>query len=267
MCSSELFRANKQSIFVFFIFCGLFSTVFTVELSSSSSINKNLNGSDSVSKLSEIVMNNFVATTPKIDVSHTKAPSRYEQGLEDYEEAVARVEHMKEEQRSSSNMDQIASIFNTLNTAWRKTSDNFKEPRKVDVVEQEKMSQTDETSLSTEVKDQSEGRYIKGDPLKGYYDFLITEGSYKFWAAFQLFTAGLMIYSTFAAIYYSKVNPIVSDYDYVTYLGGSRSLADDPEPSENRSNLASLLNSHWLQTAAHGFEFVLDAIDRLPQSS
>lgn len=32
----------------------------------------------------------------------------------------------------------------------------------------------------------SEARYIQGDPLKGYYDFIITEGSYKFWAAFQV---------------------------------------------------------------------------------
>lgn len=31
-----------------------------------------------------------------------------------------------------------------------------------------------------------EGRYIKGDPLNGYYDFVITEGSYKFWVAFQV---------------------------------------------------------------------------------
>lgn len=75
-----------------------------------------------------------------------------------------------------------------------------------------------------------------------------------------------MIYSTFAAIYYSKVNPIVSDYDYITYLGGGRSMADDPEPSDNGSTHTSPLNSHWLQTAAHGFEFVLNAIDRLPQS-
>lgn len=76
-----------------------------------------------------------------------------------------------------------------------------------------------------------------------------------------------MIYSTFAAIYYSKVNPIVSDYDYITYLGGGRSMADDPEPSDpNSSTLSSLLNSHWLQTAGHGFEFVLNAIERLPQS-
>jgi len=34
--------------------------------------------------------------------------------------------------------------------------------------------------------DVGEGRYIKGDPLKGYYDFVITEGSYKFWAVFQV---------------------------------------------------------------------------------
>lgn len=31
-----------------------------------------------------------------------------------------------------------------------------------------------------------EGRYIKGDPLNGYYDFIITEGSYKFWVVFQV---------------------------------------------------------------------------------
>lgn len=29
-------------------------------------------------------------------------------------------------------------------------------------------------------------RYIKGDPLNGYYDFVISEGSYKFWAVFQV---------------------------------------------------------------------------------
>lgn len=42
--------------------------------------------------------------------------------------------------------------------------------------------------VQTEVSstDVAEGRYIKGDPLKGYYDFIITEGSYKFWAGFQV---------------------------------------------------------------------------------
>lgn len=35
----------------------------------------------------------------------------------------------------------------------------------------------------------------------------------------------MIIYSTFAAIYYSKVNPLVSDYEYVDYLGGGRSVS------------------------------------------
>jgi hypothetical protein len=33
---------------------------------------------------------------------------------------------------------------------------------------------------------QAGGSYIKGDPLNGYYDFVITEGSYKFWVVFQV---------------------------------------------------------------------------------
>uniref|UniRef100_A0A182VU14 Uncharacterized protein n=1 Tax=Anopheles minimus TaxID=112268 RepID=A0A182VU14_9DIPT len=69
------------------------------------------------------------------------------------------------------------------------------------------------------------GRYIKGDPLNGYYDFVISEGSYKFWVVMQLFTAGLVLYATFAAIYYSKVSPLTSDYDYIDYLNGARSFA------------------------------------------
>lgn len=79
-----------------------------------------------------------------------------------------------------------------------------------------------------------------------------------------------MIYSTFAAIYYSKVNPIQSDYDYTQYLGG-RSLADDPEPDTTdgiaSSRFSNLINSNWWQSAANGFEFVLDAIDNLPEST
>lgn len=86
---------------------------------------------------------------------------RYEQGLEDYEEAVARVDHIKEEQRSSNNIDQIASLFNTLSTAWRKTSE--KAARKVDDarIEEDKMIKSDSTSLSTEVKgNDSKKNYI-----------------------------------------------------------------------------------------------------------
>ncbi|KAK2582251.1 hypothetical protein KPH14_004597 [Odynerus spinipes] len=54
----------------------------------------------------------------------------------------------------------------------------------------------------------------KLDYWAGYYDFLINEGSYKFWAVFQLATAALLIYSGFAALYYAKVNPPTTDEDY-----------------------------------------------------
>lgn len=74
MSSLHTIRVNKRNMFVLFTICGLVSAVQSVELSSRS--NKTVSGSDSVSKLSEIVMNNFVATTPKIDVSQTKKPSR-----------------------------------------------------------------------------------------------------------------------------------------------------------------------------------------------
>ncbi|XP_017155472.1 nucleolar and coiled-body phosphoprotein 1 [Drosophila miranda] len=117
--------------------------------------------------------------------------------------------------------------------------------------------------------DVGEGRYIKGDPLNGYYDFVITEGSYKFWAAFQVGTALLIIYSTFAAIYYSKVNPLTSDYDYTDYLGGVRSLsggdadfvddADAPPPVSTTSRIME-----WLPRTAHSVKFILDAIEKMP---
>lgn len=64
------------------------------------------------------------------------------------------------------------------------------EPRKAS--KGEKLAITEAEGLRTKRQtptastDVGEGRYIKGDPLKGYYDFVITEGSYKFWAVFQV---------------------------------------------------------------------------------
>jgi hypothetical protein len=49
----------------------------------------------------------------------------------------------------------------------------------------EKISKGKVRSNTTE-RAVEEGRYIKGDPLNGYYDFVITEGSYKFWVVFQV---------------------------------------------------------------------------------
>lgn len=34
--------------------------------------------------------------------------------------------------------------------------------------------------------EEPEKKAVKDDPWNGYYDFIINEGSYKFWAAFQV---------------------------------------------------------------------------------
>lgn len=94
----------------------------------------------------------------------------------------------------------------------------------------------------------------------------------------QLGTAALLIYSTLAAIYYSKVNPLTSDYDYVDYLSRSfhgRSMSDDSADVEEdgesgaiesgRTYLSSLENNKWVKAAAYGFQFAMDAIDKVPK--
>lgn len=37
-----------------------------------------------------------------------------------------------------------------------------------------------------EMPEMPEQKAIKNDPWAGYYDFIINEGSFKFWAAFQV---------------------------------------------------------------------------------
>ncbi|XP_031831057.1 uncharacterized protein LOC116426363 [Nomia melanderi] len=71
----------------------------------------------------------------------------------------------------------------------------------------------------------------KVDYWGGYYDFLINEGSYKFWAVFQLATAALLIYSGFAALYYAKVNPPTTgdEFDDIFRRRRRRSLLLSPQ--------------------------------------
>uniref|UniRef100_A0A336MM31 CSON001844 protein n=1 Tax=Culicoides sonorensis TaxID=179676 RepID=A0A336MM31_CULSO len=141
------------------------------------------------------------------------------------------------------------------------------------------LKETDDSKESNKSEMVEEGRYIKGDPLNGYYDFVITEGSYKFWIVFQLFTAGLIIYSTFAAIYYSKVNPIVSDYEYQDYLGGrsfpeGASIVDanqdvvdtgDDDSNSTQQKPDSWSTSSWLSKTQYALQFILDAIEKPPK--
>lgn len=71
-----------------------------------------------------------------------------------------------------------------------------------------------EVSLPVEPNAVAEPR--QRDAVSSYYDFLINEGSYKFWAVFQVVTACLLIYSAFAAIYYAKYTFSMMDYpDYL----------------------------------------------------
>lgn len=83
-------------------------------------------------------------------------------------------------------------------------------------------------------------------------------------------TAALIIYSTFAAIYYSKVNPLTGDYDYVDYLSRSfhgRSLDSNPTESDVSLSQSSSVfsSSNLLNKAGHTFQFILDAIEKVPQ--
>ncbi|XP_046737705.1 uncharacterized protein LOC124406355 [Diprion similis] len=90
----------------------------------------------------------------------------------------------------------------------------------------------------------------KEDYWGGYYDFLINEGSYKFWAVFQLGTAALLIYSGFAALYYAKVNPSTDD-DYEDYfLRRRRSIY---RPPQERT---------FLGLSPEAFQRILDAVAR-----
>jgi hypothetical protein len=76
--------------------------------------------------------------------------------------------------------------------------------------------ETREGEVSQAVEPYAVAEPRQRDSVSSYYDFLINEGSYKFWAVFQVVTACLLIYSAFAAIYYAKYTFSMMDYpDYL----------------------------------------------------
>lgn len=76
--------------------------------------------------------------------------------------------------------------------------------------------ETREGEVSQPVEPYAVAEPRQRDSVSSYYDFLINEGSYKFWAVFQVVTACLLIYSAFAAIYYAKYTFSMMDYpDYL----------------------------------------------------
>ncbi|GJQ66774.1 putative aminotransferase class I and II [Trypoxylus dichotomus] len=104
----------------------------------------------------------------------------------------------------------------------------------------------DETTTPAPKEEQ---KAVKTDNWANYYDFIINEGSFKFWAAFQLGTAILLIYSAFAAIYYAKFNIISTDYDYYDELFGRSFSGGSPTtPPDSGSNQWFGLSSETIKT-------------------
>ncbi|XP_035906858.1 uncharacterized protein LOC118509811 isoform X4 [Anopheles stephensi] len=230
-----------------------------------------------------------VATTPKI-VRPVKQLSRYEQGLEDYDEAADRAEREQQAQQKEQTVEQqynsmvkpMLTLFNVISTVLSSgrsmRSMAYGEGReriatdggnKTEIITFGEKSTSGANGTGGEtVTAVTGGRYIKGDPLNGYYDFVISEGSYKFWVVMQLFTAGLVLYATFAAIYYSKVSPLTSDYDYIDYLNGARSFAGGRTMGGSASGSTlwdTVANSRWFGPAAQTFETVMQAIENAPK--
>ncbi|XP_053673647.1 uncharacterized protein LOC128723907 [Anopheles nili] len=237
---------------------------------------------------------NAVATTPKI-VRPVKQLSRYEQGLEDYDEAADRVEREQTQQQQQTEQQQynnmlkpMLTLFNVISTVLSSgrsmgagtgrtmptddgnSGDGGNKTEIITVGEKSTSSSASGTGGGNE-NAIAQGRYIKGDPLNGYYDFVISEGSYKFWAVFQLVTAAVVIYSTLTAIYYSKVAPLTSDYDYIDYLNGGRSFAGARSKPAGIGRASGwswdrmVQTSTWFGPAAQAFTIVMDAIERAPK--
>ncbi|XP_045778150.1 uncharacterized protein LOC123876063 [Maniola jurtina] len=105
---------------------------------------------------------------------------------------------------------------------------------------------------TTTEKPMKQGRYT--DPWAGYYDWIINEGSFKFWSVFQLFTAAVLLYACLSAIYYAKFNPIIPDYslEYDDYFLERKARSIDA--SQTPSGLS------WINPTT--FQFVLDAISK-----
>ncbi|KFB38471.1 hypothetical protein ZHAS_00005873 [Anopheles sinensis] len=202
----------------------------------------------------------------------------YEQGLEDYDEAADRAEREQKEQAGEQQYNNMLkpmlTLFNVISTVLSSgrsmrstvaTADGGNKNENITLAAGKSTSGGDnENETATAV---AGGRYIKGDPLNGYYDFVISEGSYKFWVVFQLFTAGLVLYATFAAIYYSKVSPLTSDYDYIDYLNGARSFSGGRSMVTQPGSTVwdTVANSRWFGPAAQAFEIVMSAIENAPK--
>lgn len=96
------------------------------------------------------------------------------------------------------------------------------------------------------------------DVVSSYYDFLINEGSYKFWAAFQVITAILLIYSAFAAIYYAKYT--FSMMDYPDYLDDGFFFKRSGEAYVTTTTTARPASYSFLGLSSQTFQRIMNAL-------
>lgn len=127
-------------------------------------------------------------TDPKFNMTATSTASASTQAVDSNLPTNFRNAAMKNSKGKSTMASKLTSTASgtTTETTTTTTASTTASPIVVgendtdgDEDEQDTRKKRDENAVG-------EARYIKGDPLKGYYDFVITEGSYKFWAAFQV---------------------------------------------------------------------------------
>jgi len=134
------------------------------------------------------------------------------------------------------------------------TSENSRNGRQTMAAGQE--TREGEVMQSAEPKAVAEPR--QKDAVSSYYDFLINEGSYKFWAAFQVVTAILLIYSAFAAIYYAKYT--FSMMDYPDYLDEGFFFKRSGEAYVTTTTTARPASYSFLGLSSQTFQRIMNAL-------
>ena len=104
-------------------------------------------------------------------------------------------------------------------------------------------------------------RHFLSTGFSGYYDFIVNEYSYKFWAVYMLFASGLLIYSAIAAIYYAKFNTSAVDYelyDEARASGGGSMMTPGANPLGLVGSLVSVRTFQTIMDAISNTKFESD---------
>lgn len=77
--------------------------------------------------------------------------------------------------------------------------------------------------------------------------------------------AALLIYGTYAAVYFSKTNPNTSNYQYADYIG-ARSFDDDVDTIDvDAEDYNDTPKIDWWKALKHSTLFIMNAIESPPK--